>query len=75
MHLNSFVLPIMEYSDVWAGSLDGNLEKVFVRAMRIITGATQRYNIYIYIYIYIQCMKIWFGSIPSPPHTQIDTIL
>ena len=45
----SFVLPIMEYGDVvWAGSPDCDLEKldkVHIRAMRIITGATERSNI------------------------------
>ena len=42
----SFILPILEYGDVvWAGSLDCDLEKfdkVHIRAMRIITGATER---------------------------------
>ena len=45
----SFVLPIMEYGDVvWAGSPDCDLEKldkVHIRAMRIITGATEHSNI------------------------------
>ena len=46
---HSFVLPIMEYGDVvCAGSPDCDLEKldkVHIRAMRIITGATERSNI------------------------------
>ena len=45
----SFVLPILEYGAVvWAGSLDCDLEKcdkIHICAMRIITGATERFNI------------------------------
>ena len=40
----SFVLPILEYGDkVWSGACDRDLDKldkVHVRAMRLITGAT-----------------------------------
>ena len=42
----SFVLPILEYGDiVWSGACDRDLDKldkVHVRAMRLITGATER---------------------------------
>ena len=45
----SFVLPIIEYGDaLWDGAnhLDtGKLDKVQIRAMRIITGATERSHI------------------------------
>ena len=45
----SFVLPILEYGDmVWSGACDSNLEKlVHVRAMRLITGATERSHTHI----------------------------
>ena len=42
----SFVLPILEYADtLWSGAHDqdlNKLDKVHLRAMRIVTGATQR---------------------------------
>ena len=42
----SFVLPILEYGDaLWDGAQDYELDKldqVHIRAMRIITGATER---------------------------------
>ena len=42
----SFVLPVLEYADsLWNGAYDqdlNRLDKVHIRAMRIITGATQR---------------------------------
>lgn len=45
----SYVLPIIEYGDVvWSGANDQELDKldrVQIRAMRIITGATERSNI------------------------------
>ena len=45
----SFVRPILEYADVvWSGAHDCNLSKldrVQLRAMRIVTGATERSNI------------------------------
>ena len=45
----SFVRPLLEYADVvWSGAYDCDLvklEKVQVRAMRIITGATEKSNI------------------------------
>ena len=42
----SFVLPIMEYGDVVSPDCDlEKLDKVNIRAMRIITGATERSNI------------------------------
>lgn len=44
----SFVLPILEYADIlWNGANDQDLSKldrVHLRAMRIVTGATQRCN-------------------------------
>ena len=44
----SFVLPILEYADsLWDGAHDqdlNRLDRVHIRAMRIITGATQRCN-------------------------------
>ena len=45
----SFVLPILEYGDaLWDGAQDYELDKldqVHIRAMRIITGATERSSI------------------------------
>ncbi len=45
----SYVLPILEYGDiVWSGAYDRELSKldqIHVRAMRIITGATERSHI------------------------------
>ncbi len=42
----SFVLPILEYGDaVWSRACDrdlGKLDRVQIRAMRVITGATAR---------------------------------
>ena len=47
----SFVLPILEYGDiVWSGACDHDLDKldkVHVRAMRLITGATERSHTHI----------------------------
>ena len=47
----SFVLPILEYGDiVWSGACDRDLDKldkVHVRAMRLITGATERSHTHI----------------------------
>ena len=45
----SFILPVLEYGDVlWDGAFEfelGKLERVQIRAMRIITGATERCDV------------------------------